>query len=107
MNKVMCPWCGKPMTETRCEQDSRTIWFYWCHNCGGEAPTGDTPEAAYAAATRRPENKPLTSDLVMLEDYYGTAEEWQKAIKDMGIGVKGTELNRRPQDQDEQLWGDC
>ena len=56
MDKVYCPYCGNQMTQVIESLAHR----YWCTNCYSQSPTGLTAEEAYAAAIRRPLQKPLT-----------------------------------------------
>ena len=56
MDKVPCPWCGSEMAESGYGVSK---WFR-CTRCRSESPHEIGIEEAYAAALRRPLQKPLT-----------------------------------------------
>lgn len=78
MKKVMCPWCGGEIAILPYPDGG----FYLAHAPNRECPIElddwglmlgktvyETEDAAYAAATRRPPNKPLTEEqLLQLDD---------------------------------------
>ena len=65
---VICPWCGYEMSLMSVSDEPYERW-YKCYNCEARSPIALTDEAAYAAATRRPPNRPLTlPELFDLED---------------------------------------
>ena len=76
---VICPWCKlrgehSVMTKQRLSQGMTFgIDFYFCPKCEARSPHIHTidgnwdaaEEAAYAAATRTPPNRPLTEEQIM------------------------------------------
>lgn len=73
MNKVYCPWC---VSEMRLHYESYVrddggLYYYVCTNekCFSHSPINEEKELAYAAALRRPLQKPLT-----LEEACGSEE---------------------------------
>ena len=59
---VLCPWCGFEMAAYTISiqgYSGEKTCFYECAQCCARSPIAITNKDAYAAATRRPENKPL------------------------------------------------
>ena len=71
--KVICPWCGWDMVA----REGQDIFHgkynvYVCDGCEETSPIAYSEDAAYAAATRTPPNRPLT--LPELFDLDGVAD---------------------------------
>lgn len=62
---VICPWCGWEMVA----REGQDIFHgkynaYVCEGCEAVSPIAYSEDAAYAAATRHPPNRPLTREQV-------------------------------------------
>ena len=60
---VVCPWCGFEMAAYTISiqgYSGEKTCFYECAQCCARSPIAITNKDAYAAATRRPPNRPLT-----------------------------------------------
>ena len=60
---VVCPWCGYEMAaykEPIQGYSGEKTCLYECAQCCARSPIAITSKDAYAAATRRPENRALT-----------------------------------------------
>lgn len=63
--KVICPWCGWDMVA----REGQDIFHgkynvYVCDGCEATSPIAYSEDAAYAAATQRPPNLPMTREQV-------------------------------------------
>jgi len=119
--KVICQWCGKEM---RLWEDGNMAWFE-CMDCGAQTPAAfsdadDAPtdvmrEAAYLAATRRPENRPLDpgtflsnmddADAIWIVEKDGTirvaaAGDWKPFLEEFQIPGSELWFARKPTPED-------
>lgn len=83
---VICPWCGGEMTLM---VEEAYEYHYKCYSCEACAPTAITEDAAYAAATCTPPNRPLT--LPELFDLDGNADAVWVVDSGCGTVVMGAE----------------
>lgn len=66
-NPVLCPWCGFEMAAYTISiqgYSGEKTCFYECAQCCARSPIAITNKDAYAAATRRPPNRPMTREQI-------------------------------------------
>lgn len=86
--KVECKYCHKEMTlapelvQGPGDPEEPYNRWYECYICGARSPIAQTEDAAYAAATCRPENKPLTREQIQAMDEYSPV--WSVNLKRIG-----------------------
>lgn len=106
---VICPWCGWEMVA----REGQDIFHgkynaYVCEGCEAVSPIAYSEDAAYAAATATPPNRPLTREQV--ESMPDLAAVWNVSIKRVerggdGIGVQTARVVKRYLDK-QWVWED-